>query len=318
MKMLITGASGFLGKHLLQLLIKNKIEIHTIDTKPCLIGFQHNVSLDNINDLKNTLIQVEPDYIVHLAGISYSSNINMYYTVNTNFAANLISAVKAWGNFNCPMILTGSSAEYGLVDQNQLPITEDTPAKPYDHYGISKLAQTLMGVREARDGLPLVMIRPFNIIGPGMPAHLALQSFIQQTTKIIKKETEPIIKTGDLSTSRDFVDVRDVAEAIWRLLSTPSAYGEIINICTGIDTKIGDLLDRLIAMLNIDVEIQTAPNRIKSIDIPVHFGSNEKLRNLTGFTPKTELGATLRDVLSDNLATSSHLELHVKTHDSLG
>jgi GDP-4-dehydro-6-deoxy-D-mannose reductase len=304
MKMLITGASGFLGQHLLQLLVKNNIEIHTIDLKPCLVGIQHNVSLANISDLKNTLIAVEPDYIIHLAGIAHAVDINTYYAINTGFAANLISAVKAWGNFSCPMILTGTSAEYGLVDKDQLPITEDTPTKPYDHYGISKLAQTLMGLREARDGLPLIMIRPFNIIGPGMPSHLALQSFIQQITKIIKKETDPIIETGDLSTSRDFVDVRDVADAIWRLLSTPSAYGEVINICTGSNVKISDLLRRLIAMANVNVELQTVSHRIKNVDIPVHFGSNEKLHRLTGFTPKRELETTLRDALDDSLATS--------------
>ncbi len=304
MKTLITGASGFLGQHLLQLLVKNDIEIHTIDLKPCSIGIQHNVSLSNVSDLKNTLTAIEPDYIIHLAGIAHAADINTYYTINTSFAANLISAVKAWGNFSCPMILTGTSAEYGRIDKDELPITEDTPTRPYDHYGISKLAQTLMGIREARDGLPLIMIRPFNIIGPGMPSHLALQSFVRQITKIIKKEAEPVIETGDLSTSRDFVDVRDVADAIWRLITSPSAYGEVINICTGTDIKISDLLDRFIAIANVNVEIQTAPHRIKNVDIPVHFGSNEKLRRLTGFTPKRDLGTTLRDVLDDSLITS--------------
>lgn len=305
MKMLITGASGFLGQHLLRLLVKNDIEIHTIDLKPCSIGIQHNVSLSNISELKNILTTVEPDYIVHLAGIAHAIDINTYYTINTSFAANLISAVKAWGNFCCPMILTGTSAEYGRVDKDQLPITEDTPTKPYDHYGISKLAQTLMGIREARDGLPLIMIRPFNIIGPSMPSHLALQSFVRQITKIIKQEAKPIIETGDLSTSRDFVDVRDVADAIWHLITSPSAYGEVVNICTGTDIKISDLLDQLITIANVNVEIQTAPHLIKNVDIPVHFGSNDKLLRLTGFTPQRDLGTTLRDVLNDSLITTT-------------
>lgn len=304
MKVLITGASGFLGRHLLQLLLENNLEIHTIDLKPCDIGIQHNVSLGDIDNLKNTLIKVAPDYIVHLAGITHAPDTNTYYTINTGFAANLISAVKAWGNFSCPMILTGTSAEYGLVAKEQLPITEDTPAKPYDHYGISKLAQTLMGIREARDGLPLIMIRPFNIIGPGMPSHLALQSFVQQIKKIINKETEPIIETGDLSPSRDFVDVRDVADAIWQLLSTPPAYGEVINICTGTGVTIGELLNRLIDMANINVEFQTVSHRIKTVDVPIHFGSLEKLHKLTGFTPKRDLETTLHDVLEDSLATT--------------
>ena len=203
------------------------------------------------------------------------------------------------------MILTGTSAEYGLISNEQLPITENTPAKPYDHYGISKLAQTLMGVRESRDGLPLVMIRPFNIIGPGMPSHLALQSFVQQIIKIIQKEAEPIIETGDLSPSRDFVDVRDVADSIWQLLNSPSAYGEVINICTGIGTSVDDLLTRLINMADINAEIRTDQRKIKPVDIPVHFGSNEKLRKLIGFTPKRNLETTLKDILEYSLSKGS-------------
>jgi GDP-4-dehydro-6-deoxy-D-mannose reductase len=88
------------------------------------------------------------------------------------------------------------------------------------------------------------------------------------------------------------------------LITSPSAYGEVINICTGTDVKISDLLDRLIAIAKVNVEIQTAPHRIKNVDIPVHFGSNEKLHRLTGFTPKRDLGTTLRDVLDDSLITS--------------
>jgi len=302
---LITGASGFLGRHLIHVLQEKEVEIHAITLRPTQdIGTQHEVSLADVNGLKNALIKIRPDYIVHLAGITHAPNVSAYYTVNTSFAANLIWAIKEWGNLYCPIVLTGTSAEYGLIDKDQLPITEITPANPYDHYGISKLAQTLMGVREARDGLPLIMIRPFNIIGPGMPSHLALQSFVEQVKKIINKEAEPIIETGDLSPSRDFVDVRDVADVIWQLLSTPAAYGEVINICTGIGTAIGELLNRLIDIANINVKLHTAPHRVKNVDIPIHFGSLEKLHKLTGFTPKRNLETTLQDVLEYSLATT--------------
>jgi nucleoside-diphosphate-sugar epimerase len=302
MKVLVTGASGFLGFHLLCLLQQNGVEIHTIDLKPSHIGLQHNVSLADANGLKKILTALEPDYIVHLAGVAVASDIRTYYAINTGFATNLIWALKEWGNLNCPVVLTGTSAEYGLIANEQLPITENTSAKPYDHYGISKLAQTLMGIRESRDGLPLIMIRPFNIIGPGMPEHLALQSFVQQVIKIMQKKSESIIETGDLSPTRDFVDVRDVADLIWQLLRNPSAYGEVINICTGIGTSIGDLLYKLMDAANINSEVRTVLHKIKHVDVPVHFGSNEKLLKLTGFIPRRNLNTTLMDVLNYNLS----------------
>jgi GDP-4-dehydro-6-deoxy-D-mannose reductase len=301
-RILVTGASGFLGHHLLHVLQEHHAEIHTIDPKPTPIGIQHPVSLADAAALKDTLISIKPDSIVHLAGITNAADIRTYYAINTGLASNLIWALKEWGNRDCPILLTGTSAEYGLITREQLPITENTPAQPYDHYGISKLAQTLMGVREARDGWPLIMIRPFNIIGPGMPAHLALQSFIEQVIKIMHHQSEPIIETGDLSPYRDLVDARDVAQAIWQLLQTPAAYGEIINICTGIGTSMGDLLDKLIKMTNVDAEIRVVSQRVKPLDVPVHFGSNEKLRSLTGLTPQINLDTTLQDVLAHNLS----------------
>lgn len=305
MRVLVTGAGGFLGYHLLQLLQQNGADIHTIDPKPSHIGIPHNVSLADVDSIKKALVQIQPDYIIHLAGVAVAANIQTYYAVNTGFAANLISAIKDWGNLTCPVILTGTSAEYGLISSEQLPITENTPANPYDHYGISKLAQTLMGYRESQGGLPLIMIRPFNIIGPGMPEHLALQSFVRQLIKIVQGESEAIIETGDLSPSRDLIDVRDVAEAIFLLLQTPGAYGEVFNICTGIGTSMGDLLNRLINMTSSNPEIHSVPHKMKSIDIPVHFGSNEKLFKLTGYMPKRTLEMSLSDVLEYNLSKTA-------------
>jgi GDP-4-dehydro-6-deoxy-D-mannose reductase len=222
--------------------------------------------------------------------------------VNTCFAANLLWALKDWGNRECPLILTGSSAEYGLVSEKDLPITEETSANPYDHYGISKLAQTLMGVRESRDGLPVIMIRPFNIIGPGMPDYLALQSFILQLAKIVQKRSEPIIDVGNLSTYRDFVDVRDVADVVWQLSQTPEAYGEVINVCLGIGTSIGELLNRLIEKANLKIEVRIVPHMLKPVDVPVHIGSNQKLSGLIGFSAKRDLDTTLLDMLVYDLS----------------
>jgi nucleoside-diphosphate-sugar epimerase len=296
-KILVTGASGFLGTHLLQFLQKKNTEIHTLGTKPALLGTYHAIAFDEPLKLKSLLGDINPDAIFHLAGVSTSPDFRKFYQINALFASNLIWALKEWGNNQCPVILTGTSAEYGIIQDTELPIKETTPTRPYDHYGISKLAQTLMGLRESRDGWPLTMVRPFNIIGSGMPSHLVLQSFVRQLRSIKYENSHPILEVGDLSSQRDFVDAADVGELMWRLIHTPQAYGEIVNICSGISTSIDSLLRKLLEITNIQAEIRVNPGRLKQVDIPVHFGSNVKQRNLTGYTPTRDIETSIRQIL---------------------
>src|SRR5207248_561315 len=103
-----------------------------------------------------------------------------YYLVNTVYAARLLHAMELAGCALVPTLLIGSAAEYGAVNEDDVPITETMPARPIDHYGISKLAQTLIGQAAARDGRSIVVARTFNAIGPGMPEHLSVQSFVKQ------------------------------------------------------------------------------------------------------------------------------------------
>jgi GDP-4-dehydro-6-deoxy-D-mannose reductase len=294
---LVTGANGFLGSHILQLLQKENLEIHTIGTDPPSIGTYHTIAHNEKEKLRALIFEIEPDAIIHLAGVSFAHDFSLYYEINVNFAINLIQAVKEWGNNHCPVLLTGSSAEYGKIDSNDLPITEITPTRPYDHYGISKLTQTLMGVRESSGGWPFIMIRPFNILGPGMPEHLVVQSFVRQLSLIHQKKQPAVLEVGNLASARDFVNVNDATQAIWQLIQCPEAFGEIINICSGKGTAIHQILDYLLEMTKIDVEVREKQERVRHNDIPMHFGSCEKLKRLTGFTPKETLRETLNQIL---------------------
>jgi GDP-4-dehydro-6-deoxy-D-mannose reductase len=297
MKTLVTGASGFLGTHLLKLLQNKNTEIHTLGTTPASIGIHHAIAFDDCSKIKNLLYQLNPDAIFHLAGVATAPDFRQFYEINVLFAANLIWALKEWGNKQCPVVLTGSSAEYGMIQENELPIKETTPPKPYDHYGISKLAQTLMGERESRDGWSFIMVRPFNIIGPGMPSHLVLQNFVEQLINIRLQLVPPILEVGALSPQRDFVNVGDVAESMWHVIHTPQAYGEIINICSGIGTSIDSLLRKLLEIADMKVEIRTNPDRLKHIDVPVHIGSNKKQKSLTGYSPTADVQTSIRQIL---------------------
>jgi GDP-4-dehydro-6-deoxy-D-mannose reductase len=298
-KALITGGGGFCGRHLIPYLERQGIEIHTLGTQP---ASKHHYDLTDIADvsaLAKTIQAVKPNYVFHLAGVASSSNPTLFYQVNTVYGATLLHALEITGYQDCPVLLVGTSAEYGLVSPEQVPIHEQTPTCPYSHYGISKLSQTLMGLALSRQGRPLVMVRPFNIIGAGMPEYLSIQSFVKQITAIAQGQHPSIINVGNLSSSRDFIDIQEVIKIYWQLIRTPTAYGQVINVCSGQGILMSDLLDKLIEIANIDVEIQTDPARFKPVDVPVHYGSIEKLQMLLGYAPQTNLESVIHSIVSE-------------------
>jgi GDP-4-dehydro-6-deoxy-D-mannose reductase len=297
MRALVTGAGGFCGRHLLHHLHAQGVEVHTLGVKPnC--GNHHHANPADGAAMSAAVAEARPDYVLHLAGVSHAQDLALYYSVNTLYAANLLQALEIAGRQDCPVLLTGTSAEYGLVAGEQLPITEETPARPYNHYGISKLAQTLMGLALARHGRPLVMVRPFNIIGPGMPDYISVQSFARQIADIVKARRPPVIEVGNLNSSRDFVDVDEAVRIYWQIVQTPAAYGEVINVCSGRGVPMGHLLDQLIALSGISIEIRPDPARLKPVDVPRHYGSPEKLQNILGYVPGKNLDASLKRILA--------------------
>lgn len=303
MRTLITGASGFCGQHLIPYLQSQGLEIHTLGRKPASNNHHYLTDTADISAVAATIKIVQPNYVFHLAGVVSSQDPTLFYQVNAVYAATLLHALQITGYQDCPVLLVGTSAEYGMVSSEQLPIHEETPANPYSNYGISKLSQTLMGLALSKQGRPLIMVRPFNIIGCGMPEYLSIQSFVKQITKIIHGQQPPLLKVGNLSSSRDFIDIKEVVKIYWQLMQTPSAYGEIINICSGQGTVIGDILLKLVELAKVDVEIQTESDRFKTVDVPVHYGSVEKLQSLIGYSPETNLESILKSILAVTTAS---------------
>jgi GDP-4-dehydro-6-deoxy-D-mannose reductase len=129
-----------------------------------------------------------------------------------------------------------------------------------------------------------------------MPDHLALQSFAQQLARIARGDRPAVIEVGNLNTSRDFIDVDDVIKIYWRLAQTAEAYGQIINICSGEATSLDDMLSRLISISGTRVDVRTDPAKFKSLDIARHYGDCEKLHRLLGYTPCTNLEASLTSI----------------------
>jgi GDP-4-dehydro-6-deoxy-D-mannose reductase len=257
--------------------------------------------VDDLQALTGILSQVKPDYVFHLAGVAVAKNVVDYYLVNVLYAANLLKAMEDAGGQSVPVLLVGTSAEYGAVTPDQLPITEETPTRPYSHYGISKLAQTQMAQLLAQGGRPIVIARPFNIIGRGMGDHLSVQSFARQIADIVHGKKEPIMKVGNLSSTRDFVDVEEVVQAYWRLIRAPAAYGKIINICTGRAVSIADVLNRLIAISGTSIKVHIDQGYLKPVDIPSHYGDSSRFYSILGYTFTKSLDQTLEEILKDML-----------------
>ncbi len=298
MKALVTGAGGFIGGHLVRFLAAKGTAIETLGVRegaPVPGARHHRVDPADASGVAAALRAARPDLVFHLAGLAAAPSVAEVYRVNTLFAANILDGLAKEGLADRPVLLVGTGAEYGVLSGAELPVLEDGPARPYGHYGASKLAQTHLGkIVAART--PVVVARPFNVIGPGMPTHVALQSFAAQVAAIAAGERPPVIETGELSTARDFVDVQDVVRSFAELVQKPAARGQVVNVCRGIPVVLSDLLDALIRIAGVKVERKVDPSRLKPIDVPVQYGSTARHEALLGWKPATDLDATLRRV----------------------
>jgi GDP-4-dehydro-6-deoxy-D-mannose reductase len=288
-KALITGASGFTGKHLVAHLNSQGVETSSI-------SLRHG-QIANPKFLTEALEEAKPDYIFHLAGVASGESAEEYFRSNVLYAVALLRALRHASLDDRPVLFVGSGAEYGRIGDKDLPITEETKCRPYNYYGMSKLMQTLIGLSAAEaENCRIVVARPFNIIGTGMPKHLALASFALQIGKIKTGNQPPVIEVGNLTPLRDFIDIEDVVQLYWVLIQNQKAYGGVFNLCTGIATSIEAVLARLIETSGLTIDVRVDPKRWKDVDIPVHYGSNQKLHQLIGEFKYTPLGATIRKI----------------------
>jgi nucleoside-diphosphate-sugar epimerase len=298
MRVLVTGGGGFSGRRLVALLEARGDEVHTLSARALPRPNHHRVAeATDRAELREVVRRVGPERIFHLAGVAHASDVMDYYRINVGFAVSLLAAAEEAGHPDCPVLLVGTSAEYGQVAAAELPIVEALPARPYGHYGISKLAQTVEGLAAARRGRPVVVARPFNLIGAGMPARLVAAAFARQIADVVRGRRPAEIEVGNLDTSRDFLHVDDAVAAYVALLGQPAARGQIVNVCSGRGVSIRELLETLVRLAGVAVDVKTRPGLMKQVDVPEHYGSVARLHQLAGPVPARNLEASLRDVL---------------------
>jgi len=312
MRIIITGFSGFVSGHFVDYLEKNKIrsEILGIDINQPSIDY-HNYKYSNVEfkqiDLLNTellekiIYEFQPEYLLHLA--SYSSvgfswkNPSLSFRNNINIFLNLMEIIRMISP-RCRVLSVGSSEEYGSVDETKLPLREEYSLQPLSPYGVARVSQeNLSRVYSEGYGLDIIMTRSFNHIGPGQKDIFVISSFAKQLVEIkkgLKKEKKLI--TGDISVSRDFLDVRDVVDAYYKLFINGKR-GEVYNICSGKGVGLSEIIDIFCSILDITVELLTDKNLIRPNENKVIFGTNEKLKKATGWDNKIQLNDSLKDII---------------------
>jgi len=310
MRILITGISGFAGSHLAEyFLAEGKHEIYGAikwrSDRGNILQIQNRLKLCEC-DIKdavamNAMIsEIRPERIFHLAAQSYVpfSWRAPQETLMTNVIGevNLFEAVRQ-ARIDPLIQIAGSSEEYGMVYPEEIPIKETNPLRPLSPYGVSKVAQDFLGYQYFKSyGLKIIRTRAFNHTGPRRGAVFATSNFAKQIVEIGKGKRKPVIHVGNLDAVRDFLDVRDVARA-YALSLERGKPGEVYNICSGIGTKIKDMLDKLIAVSHVDLEIKQDPTRLRPSDVGLLIGSSEKFQKETGWKPEIPFDTTLMDLL---------------------
>lgn len=294
---LVTGAGGFIARHLIRQLEIAGWDIWSLG-RPRATRHQH-VELTNLTDdkaIQRALTTVQPDTIFHLAGSLSALSVRETYVVNTMFGAVLLDCLRATGMHDCRIILLGSAAEIGRP--SELPAREDIQCLPETTYGIAKYAQLLHARAAATLGQNVTMARLFNVAGQGMSADTALPAFARQIV-LCRRHGGEQIKVGNLATRRDIADVIGVAEALAALADSDDASGQLVNICTGQSLAIGDLLHEMIALSGLSIKIVIDDSRTRAFDVAEMYGDPSKLVSLIGFAPPPIGRETLAALLAE-------------------
>lgn len=311
MKVLITGITGFTGSHLAEfLLAKGNIEVHGIErwrSKTENIEhirnkiILHECDIRDASSVRKSLEEIKPDRIFHLAAQSFvpTSWSSPAETLSTNIIGqlNIFEGCLQIG-INPRILLACSSEEYGLVYENELPITENNPLRPLSPYGVSKVGQDLLGYQYFMSyKLHIIRTRAFNHSGPRRGEVFVCSNFAKQVAEIEKGKREPIIYVGNLEAKRDFTDVRDTVKGYWLTLEKGEA-GDVYNICAQKAYSIKELLNMLLAKTKLEIKIKQDPARMRPSDVPVLLGDCSKFMKKTGWCPTIPFEKTLEDLLN--------------------
>jgi GDP-4-dehydro-6-deoxy-D-mannose reductase len=331
---LVTGALGFVGRHLARSLILGGQPVIGVGKHPAgaelpaqvgpfvlqgpatdLPGAVNYVcdagtmwylpmALEDAAPIADLMAKLRPSTVYHLAAqssaaVSFKEPVE---TFNSNVLGtlNLLEALRGTKPGERPVLLAvGSCEEYGPQPAANFPLAEDAALGPISPYGVSKVCQTLLCRQYAKSyDMPVILTRSFSHTGPGHDARFAFPSFARQIAAAEAGKGPTEIKTGDLSAVRDFLDVRDVIAA-YRILTKEGRPGEIYNVSSGKSMTIQEGLEILISGATCPITLKKDPARCRPSDLPIMVGDNTKLKTETGWDPEWDFTATLLGLLDE-------------------
>lgn len=300
-RVLVTGASGFVGPHVVAALRDAGHDVYTTDRRGDATGTHHSCDLTHASATLEMVERVHPERVVHLASASSVARSfeNPQHALQNNLlaACNVFEALRALAGVR--VLVVGSAEQYGNVPAAALPVRETHAFDPASPYAVSKVAQELLARQYARaHGLDAVMTRSFNHSGPGQSPNFVLASWARQIAEAEAGLRDAVLEVGNLDVERDFLDVRDVALAYVRLLQY-GVPGEAYNVCSGRSQRLRDLVDVLVQFSSVPVRVVTDPARMRPADLPVLRGDPTKLQTASGWKPGRTIDQTLSDVLDD-------------------
>jgi GDP-4-dehydro-6-deoxy-D-mannose reductase len=296
MHVLVTGIAGFVGSRLARCLLArgDRVSGTYIDARPDLPGVElFEADLHDRAALERAVRAASPDAVVNLAGLSHIGEswdwqrMPDYFQVNVAGTENVVRAAAGR-----PVVIASSADVYGAVPESEQPISESRPVAPQTPYALTKAAAERLALAHGA-----VIVRSFNLIGPGQAPKFALPSWASQLAAIRRGEQPPVLEVGDLSTARDFVHVDDGAEA-YRLLAEKGERGGVYNLASGKAVPMRDALARLLAVAGVHAEVKEGVYPPRPFDIPYLSGDAGRLRAL-GWSPRRSLDDALRDIWRD-------------------
>ena len=297
---LITGAAGFAGSHLLEHLAGSDdlVGWSRSDPPPGLAPLARWERVDILDGQRvyDALRLLRPRAIFHCAGLPHVAE--SWTDTAAPLAANVLGTHRILDavdrlDYPCRILVTGSSLVYGPSAD---PITEDGAIAASSPYALSKLAQEQLALRAGTTRMEVIVARPFNHTGPRQKPVFLAPSVARQIALIERGALEPVIKVGNLTPSRDFMDVRDTVRA-YALLMKSGAPGTVYNVATGIPRPVRLIVDALVACARVPVQVQQDPSRFRPNDVPTLVGNSARLQAQTGWRPEIPFERTIDDLL---------------------
>lgn len=301
-RVLLTGIEGFVGGHLARRLRDSGhdvVGIHYAEPPPGLPARLLHGDVRVFPLLRLLVRASEPDWIVHLAGLSSVATSETRgsetWTINATGTLNLLESVRQL-ELACRVLIISSADVYGRSNIGK-PLEEDAPELPLSPYALSKqAAEDIARFYHRAYGTQCIILRPFSHTGPGQAPNFVFPKVAHAIAQVEAGRRDPVIEMGNLEVKRDYTDVRDVVRA-YELALKHCTPGETYNVTSGKPVLIGDGVELLRSKAKVPVEVRTAAAMLRGRDIPVLTGNPDKFRAATGWQPELPFDQTLSDLL---------------------